>query len=68
MPEQHSFCYKRSRLVNQINFLEEATGRIYRGKGLEFCHLDFQEALNSVTHMRLGQKVEPRGMDSGVNN
>lgn len=47
-------------------FLDEAPGRMDRGKRTEVCHVDFQKAFHSNNYMVLEKKTGAFGMDAKV--
>lgn len=51
-----------------ISFLDEVTGGIEGDGGIEVCHLDREEAFDSVKCRFLEQKVKAFGVEDMVNN
>ena len=60
------FTKGRSCLTNLLEFLEEVTDAIDKGKPFECIYLDFAKAFDKVPHLRLIKKLKAHGVDENV--
>jgi hypothetical protein len=65
---QHGFVKGRSCLTNLLEFLEDVTNSLDKGKPVDVIYLDFQKAFDKVPHKRLLEKVKSLGIEGTVYN
>ena len=63
---QHGFIRKRSCQTNLLESLEEWIALLDEGKGLDIIYFNYQEAFDTVSHMRLAVKLLAYGIDGRV--
>ena len=63
---QHGITKRRSYLTNLLEFFQEVTDAIDKGKPFDCIYFDFAKAFDKVPHLRLIQKVKAHGVDGNV--
>ena len=64
---QHGFTKKgRSCLTNLLEFFEQVTDEIDKGKPFDCIYLDFAKAFDKVPHFRLIKKLKTHDVDRNV--
>ena len=63
---QHGFRQHRSCLTNLLEFMEDMTSAIDRGRPVDIIFLDFQKAFDKVPHNRLLLKLNSFGIDGNL--
>ena len=59
---QHGFRHGRSPQTNLIEFLNETTKWLDKGRSFDILYLDFEKAFDKVCHERLLTKLEAKGI------
>ena len=59
---QHGFRHGRSPQTNLIEFLNETTKWLDKGRSFDILYLDFEKAFDKVCHERLMVKLEAKGV------
>jgi len=55
---QHGFVPKKSYFTNLLESLEEWTLAVDSGDGIDVIHLDYSKAFDSVSYLRLIEKLK----------
>lgn len=63
---QHGFVKGRSCLTNLVEFFEEVTKEVDKGKAVDVVYMDFSKAFDKVPHGRLLQKVQVHGIEGDL--
>ena len=63
---QHGFQYKRSCLMNLLDFLYDILNQYDESKSVDIIYLDFQKAFDKVPHKRLLIKLKSHGIKGNV--
>ncbi|RMC09660.1 hypothetical protein DUI87_13446 [Hirundo rustica rustica] len=62
-PRQHRFGMGRSCLTNLVSFYDQVTCLVDVGRSVDVVYLDFSNALDTVSHCILLEKLAARGLD-----
>ena len=61
-PHQHGFCKGKSCLMNLLESLDEWTGVVDCGSGVNVIFLDMKKAFDSVLHCQMMKKLSGYGI------
>ena len=65
-PTQHGFMANKSCTTNLLDYMEQVTAALDRGKSVDVVYLDFAKAFDKVPHGRLIQKMEAHGFGGRI--
>ena len=63
---QHGFVWGRSCLTNLIEFFEEVTKVIDKGRAVDVVYMDFSKAFDKIPHGRLLKKLKSHEIQGGL--